>query len=82
MQNEVVALDFKGFGKKWIVKHKMSPDSFAQMSMIAAYIILYGSNPTTYEAVMTKGFLHGRTEAGRSCIEEIAVSIKSQRHGL
>ena len=38
--------------------------------MQTAYYTLYGEFAPTYEAVMTKPFLHGRTEAGRSCTTE------------
>ena len=38
--------------------------------MQMAYFTLYGDFAPTYEAVMTKYFFHGRTEAGRSCTAE------------
>ena len=44
----------------------MSPDSFVQMSILLAYYKLYGEFVCAYEPVLTKRFLHGRTEAMRS----------------
>jgi carnitine O-acetyltransferase len=70
VQNEVVTLEFAAYGAEWIKHNRCSPDSFIQIAMQAAYYTLYGEFAPTYEAVMTKPFLHGRTEAGRSCTSE------------
>jgi len=43
-----------------------SPDSVVQMSILLAYYRLYGKVVCAYEPVLTKRFLHGRTEAMRS----------------
>ncbi|GMI07991.1 hypothetical protein TrVE_jg13315 [Triparma verrucosa] len=59
-------LEFRDFGKTFITGNKMSPDSFVQMSIILAYYRLYGEFVCAYEPVLTKFFLHGRTEAMRS----------------
>lgn len=42
------------------------------MSMILAYYRLYGKVVCSYEPVLTKRFLHGRTEAMRSTTPEAA----------
>ena len=54
-----------GYGKLFIVSHKLSPDSFVQLSMMLAYYQLYGKLVCAYEPVLTKQFYHGRTEAMR-----------------
>jgi len=42
MSSDTYVLEFKEYGKKFIVRNKMSPDSFVQMSMLLAYYLLYG----------------------------------------
>ncbi|ETO62213.1 hypothetical protein F444_19855 [Phytophthora nicotianae P1976] len=66
LQNEVKVLEFTAFGKLFITQHNMSPDAFVQMAFVAAYYFQYGSAPCIYEPVLTKRFLHGRTEAARA----------------
>jgi len=61
-----VALEYKKYGKLFITSNKMSPDSFLQASVLLAYYRLYGKIVSAYEPVMTKRYLHGRTEAMRS----------------
>lgn len=63
--SDTEVLEFTGYGKTLIVKNKMSPDSFVQMCMMLAYYSLYGKFVCSYEPVLTKAFLHGRTEAMR-----------------
>ena len=69
-QNEFQCLDFQPYGKNFITSMGFSPDAFVQMAFQAAYYGLYGRVECTYEPAMTKGFLHGRTEAIRSVTEE------------
>jgi carnitine O-acetyltransferase len=59
-------LEFAGYGKNFITSMGFSPDAFVQMAFQAAYYGLYGRVESTYEPAMTKGFLHGRTEAIRT----------------
>lgn len=42
-QNDVQALEFKGYGKNFITSHGFSPDAFVQMAFQAAYFGLYGA---------------------------------------
>ncbi|KAF4614747.1 hypothetical protein D9613_003408 [Agrocybe pediades] len=65
-QNDVQALEFKGYGKNFITSHGFSPDAYVQMAFQAAYFGLYGRVECTYEPAMTKAYLHGRTEAIRT----------------
>ena len=42
-QNDVEALEFRGFGKSFITTHGFSPDAFVQMAFQAAYFGMYGT---------------------------------------
>lgn len=68
--SETFVLEFKEYGKSFITRNKMSPDSFVQMSMMLAYYKLYGRIVCAYEPVLTKNFYHGRTEAMRPATME------------
>lgn len=46
-QNDVQALEFKGYGKSFITTHGFSPDAFVQMAFQAAYFGLYGEFATS-----------------------------------
>ena len=70
LASDVYALEFEKYGKGFITQNKMSPDSFVQMSIIMAYYKLYGKVVCCYEPVLTKRFLHGRTEAMRSLTKQ------------
>jgi len=61
---------FQDFGKERIKKGGVSPDGFIQMGIQLAQYRLFGEVRSTYEAVMTRRFLHGRTEALRSVSAE------------
>lgn len=76
-QNETCTLTFDGFGKLGIVQHKLSPDAFVQLAMMAAYYALFGKVINVYEPVQTKGFLHGRTEAARTMTSEAAHFVRT-----
>ncbi|KAL7533601.1 hypothetical protein ACHAXR_008577 [Thalassiosira sp. AJA248-18] len=70
--SDTYVLEFTEFGKNLIVRNKMSPDSFVQLSMQLAYYRLYGKIVSQYEPVLTKAFYHGRTEAMRTATTEAA----------
>lgn len=76
-QNEFQTLDFTGYGKTLITSMGFSPDAFVQMAFQASYYGLYGRVENTYEAAMTKIFLHGRTEAIRSATVESTEFIQT-----
>ena len=63
-------LAFTDFGKEQIKRLKISPDSFIQLSIQLAQKKTFDAVYNTYEAVMTKQFLKGRTEAMRPVTEE------------
>ncbi|KAJ2852725.1 Carnitine O-acetyltransferase mitochondrial [Coemansia brasiliensis] len=66
-------LNFNAFGKEGIKRLKCSPDAFVQMAIQLAYVRLHGRPKPTYEASMTRKFLHGRTETCRSVTRESAL---------
>jgi carnitine O-acetyltransferase len=66
----VRVLEFVNFGKDRIKSIKASPDAFVQMAIQLAQFNVFGQCYNTYEAVMTRRFLHGRTEAMRSVTPE------------
>lgn len=58
-------LSFTDFGKEKIKSLGISPDSFIQIGIQMAQHKAFGKAFNVYESVMTKQFLHGRTEAMR-----------------
>ncbi len=66
----VFPLIFEDFGKDAIKALKISPDSFIQMGLQLARYRTFGFFCTTYEPVMTRTFLHGRTEPIRTVSPE------------
>ncbi len=80
-QNDCQALEFKGYGRNWMITHGFSPDAFVQMAFQAAYYGLYGQTECTYEPAMTKAFLHGRTEAIRT-VQPESVEFTKVRYEL
>ncbi len=61
---------FDPFGKERIKSLSVAPDAFVQMALQLALFDTWGFPRSTYEAVMTRRFLHGRTEAVRSVSRE------------
>ena len=59
-------LFFHEFGKERIKSLKVSPDGFVQMGLQLARYRTFRNFCTSYEPVMTRRFLHGRTEAIRT----------------
>jgi carnitine O-acetyltransferase len=74
----IEVLSFTDFGKDHIKDLKISPDSFIQIGIQLAQHNAFGRVSNTYEAVMTKQFLKGRTEAMRPVTKESIQFIKSQ----
>ncbi len=74
----VEVLSFTDFGKDKIKDLKISPDSFIQIGIQLAQYNTFGKVHNTYEAVMTKQFLKGRTEAMRPVTGESIQFVKDQ----
>ncbi len=76
---ETEVLIFGSFGKERIKGLSVAPDAFVQMAMQLAQQDVWGVPRSTYEAVMTRQFLHGRTEAVRSVSEESVIFTRVMR---
>ncbi|KAJ1741115.1 Carnitine O-acetyltransferase mitochondrial [Coemansia sp. RSA 1086] len=76
-KQQLRVLNFNAFGKEGIKKLKCSPDAFVQMAIQLAYVRLYARPKPTYEASMTRKFLHGRTETCRSVTRESILWCKA-----
>lgn len=61
---------FDDFGREKIKSLSVPPDAFIQMAMQLAQHDVWARPRSTYEAVMTRQFLHGRTEAVRTVSKE------------
>ena len=71
-------LEFTSFGREKIKRLGTSPDAFCQAAMQATIFDLYGKFLNAYEAVMTRQFLLGRTEAMRPVTPEIASFVHAR----
>ncbi|XP_025081359.1 carnitine O-palmitoyltransferase 1, liver isoform-like isoform X3 [Pomacea canaliculata] len=79
---DLVLADHNSFGKGFIKTCKVSPDAFIQMALQVTYLKNAGKQALTYEASMTRLYLHGRTETVRSLSVEAAAFAKNQRDRL
>lgn len=70
-RHDLKVLQFEGYGKDLIKKHKCSPDAWVQMTKQLAYGKMTGGEPgVTYESAQTRKFKLGRTEVIRSASKE------------
>ncbi|XP_071451715.1 peroxisomal carnitine O-octanoyltransferase-like isoform X3 [Hetaerina americana] len=69
--------NFYIYGKDFISKHKLHPDSFIQMVLQLAYYRLHGRPAPTYETATTRNFYNGRTETVRPCTFEAIEWVKA-----
>ncbi|KJE93240.1 carnitine palmitoyltransferase II [Capsaspora owczarzaki ATCC 30864] len=74
---DIKTMEYHGFGKDAIKRHKLSPDGVAQMAFQLAYTRMYGKTGTTYESCSTAAFKHGRTECIRSASMDSVEFVKS-----
>ncbi|OQX28602.1 MAG: hypothetical protein B0D92_08020 [Spirochaeta sp. LUC14_002_19_P3] len=72
---------FCSFGSEKIKSLEISPDAFVQLAMLLASYRTFGTFKNLYEAVMTRGFRHGRTEAMRPLSCEAARFVLSMVSG-
>ncbi|XP_071460434.1 palmitoyl thioesterase CPT1C isoform X7 [Marmota flaviventris] len=68
---------FSHFGKSFIKRCHLSPDSFVQMALQLAHFRDRGQFCLTYESAMTRLFLEGRTETVRSCTREACNFVRA-----
>jgi len=69
--NASCVLSFEDCGAKQIKQLRMSPDAFVQMAYQVAHRRARGLVGATYEAIATRQFRHGRTEAMRVVTPEV-----------
>ncbi|XP_075393125.1 palmitoyl thioesterase CPT1C isoform X5 [Tenrec ecaudatus] len=74
-------LPFSRFGKSFIKRCHLSPDSFLQMALQLAHFRDRGRFCLTYESVMTRLFLEGRTETVRPCTREACDFVRAMEDG-
>lgn len=74
----LTVLEFSSFGREKIKRLGMSPDAFCQAAMQTSVFDLYGKFLNAYEAVMTRQFLLGRTEAMRPVTGEAAAFARGR----
>lgn len=70
-------LRFSDFGRERIRNCWVSPDAFVQMAIQLAQFRVFGRCHMAYEAVMTRRFLFGRTEAMRPVSTQVLTFIRS-----
>ncbi|XP_066521545.1 choline O-acetyltransferase-like [Hoplias malabaricus] len=61
---------FRGYGKEFIKKQKMSPDAYVQVALQLAFYRCNGKAISTYESASTRRFRQGRVDNIRSASPE------------
>jgi len=67
---DLEVIKFKNYGKSFVKKQKISPDSYFQMALQVTYYRMHGEPAPTYEPASTRIFSKGRTDTIRSCTIE------------
>jgi len=67
---DLEVIKFKNYGKSFVKKQKISPDSYFQMALQVTYYRMHGEPAPTYESASTRIFSKGRTDTIRSCTIE------------
>jgi len=65
---EVIKID--SYGKSFVKRQNISPDSYFQMALQVTYYRIHGEPAPTYETATTRMFSKGRTDTIRSCTVE------------
>ncbi|XP_057682026.1 choline O-acetyltransferase-like [Corythoichthys intestinalis] len=68
---------FKGYGKEFIKKQKMSPDAFVQVALQLAFFKCTGKLVSTYESASIRRFRDGRVDNIRSATVEALAFVQS-----
>jgi len=63
-------IKFDNYGKSFVKKQNISPDSFVQMALQVTYYRMHGEPAPTYESASTRIYSRGRTDTIRSCTIE------------
>ncbi|KAM4030342.1 choline O-acetyltransferase [Anomaloglossus baeobatrachus] len=72
---------FKGYGKEFIKKQKMSPDAFIQLSLQLAFYRCHRKLVPTYESASIRRFRMGRVDNIRSSTSEALTFVKAMVDG-
>ncbi|XP_075698923.1 choline O-acetyltransferase [Rhinoderma darwinii] len=72
---------FKGYGKEFIKKLKMSPDAFIQVSLQLAFYRCHKKLVPTYESASTRRFRMGRVDNIRSSTAEALAFVQAMVDG-
>ncbi|XP_023031805.1 carnitine O-acetyltransferase isoform X1 [Drosophila willistoni] len=67
---QIKVLKFEGYGKGFIKKQRLGPDSFVQMALQLAFYRMHNEPAAQYESAHLRIFEGGRTETIRSCSNE------------
>jgi carnitine O-palmitoyltransferase 1 len=73
---DLLVVPHTAYGKGFMKTCKVSPDAYVQMAMQLAYYRDVGRFNLTYEASMTRLFLHGRTETVRPVTSAAVTFVK------
>ncbi|XP_075149225.1 carnitine O-Acetyl-Transferase isoform X2 [Haematobia irritans] len=74
---QLEVLQYKGYGKDFLKKQKLSPDSFVQMALQYAFYKLHKCAGAQYETAHLRIYYGGRTETIRSCSNESMAFAKA-----
>ncbi|XP_043912454.1 choline O-acetyltransferase isoform X2 [Protopterus annectens] len=72
---------FKGYGKNFIKKQKMSPDAYIQVALQLTFYRCHKKLVPTYESASTRRFQNGRVDNIRSSTPEALVFVKAMTDG-
>ncbi|GAA5975135.1 hypothetical protein JCM11641_004362 [Rhodosporidiobolus odoratus] len=75
--HDLTVLDYPAYGKDLIKTFRVSPDSYAQLTMGLAYFRMMGQVAPTYESAQTRKYRSGRTEVIRSATSAAVEWYKS-----
>ena len=73
---KAVVIEFCHFGKERIKAYNVSPDAFVQLALQLSQYRLFEEFKSTYEVIVTRRFLHGRTDTLRSVSNESVDFVK------
>ncbi|KAH8341993.1 peroxisomal carnitine O-octanoyltransferase [Drosophila kikkawai] len=68
---------FDDYGKEFMKKHRLHPDSFVQVVMQWTYYQLHQEIAPTYETALMRQYYNGRTETLRSCTGAVANFLRA-----
>ncbi|EDV99010.1 carnitine O-acetyltransferase isoform X2 [Drosophila grimshawi] len=74
---QMKVLKFECFGKDYIKKKRLGPDSFVQMALQLAFYKMHKEPGAQYESAHLRIFENGRTETIRSCSNESLAFCKA-----